>query len=423
MSRSADSPSPDHSAWRLVCDACGAEHALAPMTGGCPACARAGRIGVLEARFAPAAGPMPLSARAGRGLARFADLLPGGRELAEVSLGEGGTPLVASRHIGPALGLGRLYFKNETVNPSWSFKDRYVAVSLAVARRFGYSRTVVSSTGNLGASVAAYAARAGMDCLFLAPPGTSATLLGQARLYGAHAVVTTFDGRLELFEHLARARGWFPVGLFLRRRVQNPFGVEGYKSFAYETISALGAAPAAMLFPCARGNGLYGAWKGFLEARRWGWAAELPRMVACQPAGANSLEVSLQRGVERAVELPQIESVAFSTMETVAGDQALRAIRESGGTALSATDPEILEAVRLLGREGLCVEASSALPVACLGRLLAAGLVDPAAAIVCVLTAAGIKWPEGLGPAAPTPEVEPTPEAIDHHVQALGLGG
>ena len=119
----------------------------------------------------------------------------------------------------------------------------------------------------------------------------------------------------------------------------------------------------AVLAGVPRGNGLYGTWKGFKEALSWGWARNLPRVVACQPAGANSLEVSLQRESPTAVELAPIESVAKSTTETVASDKALEAIRDSQGTALSATDEEIIAAVRLLGREGLNVEAGAPSPL------------------------------------------------------------
>jgi threonine synthase len=326
-------------------------------------------------------------------LRRYLDLMPGGLDPGWVSLGEGGTPLLRSRAIGPALGLERLYFKNETVNPTWSFKDRYVAVSVNAARLFGRRGCVVSSTGNLGVSAAAYAAAAGMTCLFVAPRGTSEAILREARTFGARILVAAAADRLRVFDELAATGAWYPVALFLRRPVQNPFGVEGYKTFAYEMIEELGRPPAAVLFPCARGNGLYGAWKGFREAVSFGWASETPKLVACQPAVANSLEASLQRGAERAVELPRASSVAASAAETVAGDQALQAIRRSGGTALSCGEDEIVGAVHEIAREGLLVEPSSALPVACLKRFADKRLVDPSAPVVAVLTAGGVRWP------------------------------
>jgi threonine synthase len=337
-------------------------------------------------------------------------------------LGEGDTPLTPSRTIGPALGLKHLYFKNESVNPTWSFKDRYVAVSLNMARRFGFRRVVVSSTGNLGVSAAAYAAAFGFDCVFLAPPGVARPILDQAALNGAHVVVTDWNGRLPLFEHLALNRDWFPLGLFLDRTVSNPFGVEGYRSFAYEMVEALGEAPAAVLFPCARGNGLYGCWKGFADARNLGWSNAVPRLFACQPEGANSLEVSMRGDGTDAIELPPVVSVAFSTMETVGSSHTLIALRESGGGGVSATDDKIVQAVHELGREGLAVEPSSALPVACLPRLIAEGKIDRDRPVVAVLTAAGIKWPDTLGRDLPPPvTIAPESGEIDRVLLQRGL--
>ena len=405
----------------LRCGRCGSDHELAPLIFGCPRCAKGGVISVLEVEWIGQDAPTPLSARQGKGLARYLDLMPGATS-DWVSLGEGDTGLVRSRSIGRRLGFDALYFKNETVNPTWSFKDRYVAVTINLAREFGFRRVVVSSTGNLGVSTAAYCAAAGLDCLFLAAPGTADAILAQAQLHGALVVMTTWDGRQPLFEHLARNRGWFPLGLFLPRPVHNPFGIEGYKTFAYETIEALGEAPAAMLFPCARGNGLYGAWKGFREARAWNWAKSLPAMVSCQPTGANSLEASLVAGAKAPLELPPIQSVAFSTMETVADGRALDAIRESGGNALSASDDEILAAQRALAEEGLFVEASSALPVACLPQLKASGRIDSRRPVVCVLTAAGIKWIDRLAfDRAAVVDLPPDPAAMDKLLAQRGL--
>jgi threonine synthase len=366
------------------------------------------------------AGPAAVLGRAA-GRRRYADLLPCGGAGA-VWLGEGDTPLVPSRVVGPRLGLTRLYFKNETVNPTWSFKDRYVAVTVNVARALGYRRAVVSSTGNLGVSAAAYCAAAGLTCLFLAPPDAAGPLLSQARLHGAEVLRTRSEGRQTVLEHLARHRGWFPVGLFLPRPVHNPFGIEGYRAIAYEVLEALGAAPAAMLFPCARGNGLYGAWKGFRDAQRWGWTSDLPAMVACQPAGANSLEVSLRRGASEVVELPPVESIAASTRETVADRHALEAIRASRGDALSAGDAELVQAMADLGREGFCVEPASALVVACLPRWLAAARPPADAPIVCVLTATGTRWPAELARWDPGEAwVEPSPAAVDRYLASRGL--
>ncbi len=413
---------PEPAPLRLECDRCGARFDLGPLVFGCPRCAAEGVLSVLEVSYVQNLAPALLAKKTRPRLPRYADLLPVEDSGRRISLGEGDTPLLRSRGIGPRLGLPHLYFKNETANPTWSFKDRYLAVTVNTALQLGFGRAVVSSTGNLGVSAAAYCAAAGMACVFLAPPETSRPVLDQARLHGAHVLVTTWEGRQPIFEHLTRHRGWFPIGLFLPRPVHNPFGIEGYRAIAYEIIDELGTAPGAILFPCARGNGLYGTWKGFRDAVQWGWIPAAPAMVACQPAGANSLEASLRCGAAEAVELPPVESVAVSTKETVADTRALQAIRASKGDALSATDAEILQAVEDLAREGLCVEPASALPVACLTRLLAGGMVGPSDVIVCVLTAAGIKWPEQLGRRrGPAPRIDPTPDAVDRYLTSVGL--
>ena len=411
------------SEWWLECDHCGERFPLGAHLNGCPNDCSGSSESVLETHFRPQKPPVPLDQRgAARGLPRYLDLLPGtsGREW--LGLGEGGTPLLRSRVVGPKLGLKQLYFKNETVNPTWSFKDRYVAVTVNMALSFGFRKFVVSSTGNLGTSVAAYSAAAGAECVFLAPPDTDQPILNQACLHGARVVLTGDDVRRALLERIASHESWWPVGLFLPRTVQNPYGIEGYKTFAYELIEDLGTPPAAVLFPCARGNGLYGAWKGFRELRDWGWSTRTPAMVACQPEGANSLEVSLRDDLDHVVELPRFKSIAVSTSESVASVHALRAIRDSGGVALSADEQMIVEAVRWLGLEGLYVETSSALPVACLPRLLESGTIDPDKPIVCILTAAGIKWLSmQVSGAEPVIELVDNARAVDRFCHEIGV--
>ncbi len=379
--------------WGLVCNLCGESFALGPMVFGCPSCTRRNKIGVLDLTFAPLSTVTPLQARHGYGVSRYLDLLPAGNQSDWISLGEGGTPLVVSKQIGPALGLSRLYFKNEAANPTGSFKDRFVCVSINVARHFGFERVVTTSTGNLGVSVAAYAAACSMDCAVVLPREAPPTIVDELRRFGAQVVITALARRIQVFEEIAHSGAWFPIFATFQRSVQNPFGIDGYKTFAYELTEQLGSTPQIVLFPCARGNGLYGAWKGFREISRYGWSRAAPAMVACQPVGSNSLEVSLAQGSQHSVELPRATSVAKSAAEVVASDHALVALRESGGWAISATDDEIQSATEELLDEGLSIETSAALPIAGLKQLIQRDLVPRDAAVVCVLTASGLRWP------------------------------
>ncbi|MFM8680969.1 MAG: pyridoxal-phosphate dependent enzyme [Alphaproteobacteria bacterium] len=390
-----DRTSRNRPAWSLACEGCGRTHTAFAAFRGCPDCAREGRTCVMQVE-----GALPLAPAPGA-----------------PTLGEGGTPLVRAPRIAARLGVGELFFKLEGANPTGSYKDRYVAATLAAVLPFGVDRVVVSSTGNLGVSVAAYAAAAGMRCLFLAASGLPRAALVQAQAHGALVAMTDAQRRNVLFEHAALERGWFPVGLRMPRRVSNPFGVEGYRAIAIEVAAALGRAPDAMLFPCARGNGLFGAWRGFRAM-----PGPRPRMVACQPADANSIEASLRAGVEMPLELPPSTSIAFSTRESQADPMALRAIRESGGTAASVDDAEILAAQSELARSGIFVEHSCALPLACLPGLLARGALRRDETIVCVLTASGVRWAEQMPDFPAVPEIAPTPAALDAFLAAAGAG-
>lgn len=380
--------------WTLLCRDCGRRHAAFAATSGCPDCAARGHIAVLEVE--------------GR--------LPQAGDPGALTLGEGATPLGEAPRIAARLGLSRLRFKIEGANPTGSYKDRYVAATLNAVLPFGVDRIVVSSTGNLGVSAAAYAAAAGLPCLFLAAAGLPRSALVQAQAHGALVAMTDPERRQVLFEHAALARGWFPIGLRMRRRVNNPFGVEGYRAIGAELAAAPGGAPDAVLFPCARGNGLHGTWMGLrdLPGRR-------PRMIACQPDSANSLEASLAAGLAEPLELPPSASVAFSTRERQADGMALAAIAESRGLAVSAGDDAILGAQAELARAGLFVEPSCALPLACLPGLIASGAIARADSVVCLLTASGTRWTEQLPSFAPVPEIDATPSALDRFLDAAGF--
>jgi threonine synthase len=407
----------------LTCSECGNNFAIAPFFSGCPNCAKKGILKVLEVAYEYDHVPPPPPERTRISqFGKYANLLPGGDIDQRISLGEGSTPLIPSKIIGRQLGLKNLFFKNESVNPTWSFKDRYVSVTVNVARSLGYKNTIVASTGNLGVSAAAFSAAAGMKCLFIAPDKVSSTIIAHARLHRAIVAVTNWEDRHKIAAHIAERYKWFPIALFMPMPIHNPFGVEGYKTIGYEIIEDLGCAPAAVLFPCARGNGLYGTWKGFKEARNWGWIKSLPSMVSCQPIGANSLEESIRMGASEPLKLPPIKSVALSTAETVADAHALASIRESRGFAFSASEEDIIAAVRLLGQEGLCLEPASALPVACLSKIVEKKFFSSDDLIVCVLTATGIKWPEQLklhcGDKEPT-KIDSSPEAIEKFFASL----
>jgi threonine synthase len=405
----------------LGCRGCGAERDLDAPLGPCPACG-----GALEVRYDLSRLPVDAAtfSRRGDSLWQYAALLPPGEAGARKSLGEGNTPLRRSLEIGPGAGVGGLWLKNETVNPTWAHKDRFHSVATAMAAALGYRRVVSSSTGNHGASMAAYAARAGLSGLVLCPPQVSPSLVALIGLYGGRVVVIDWDARDGMGRHLTQQHGWYPAtGLDPDFAfAPNPYGAEGHKTIAYEIVRDLGGVPDSVLIPCAGGDTIYGVWKGFRELVALGVTDRLPRLHSCQPAGADVLGQTLRAGGTTSVVLEQPESIATSVRERTVGMHAVAAVAASGGQALTATDAEIVSALAELGREGYCVEPASALAVACLRNALAAGTIDPGESAVCLLTAAGIKWPAELARVSREPVVlEPSLDALDAFLAGEGI--
>jgi threonine synthase len=209
-------------------------------------------------------------------------------------------------------------------------------------------------------------------------------------------VLMDWEERLLAMRELAATGQVFPVGLFIAWPVSNPFGIEGYKTIAYELYCQLGPRIDAVVFPCARGNGLYGTWKGFCELLDLGLIASVPRMIGVQPEGAASLPAAFAASAAVAAEVEEPHSIATSIRERVASDDALRAIYGSEGMAVAVSDSEILSATKVLAAEGLCVELASGAAYAGTRRLASTGELERGQVVACVLTSAGIKWPADL---------------------------
>lgn len=313
----------------FACDRCGFTGPVESPFEGCPTCREKS---TLRLCYEPKVEEIRDAITTQRNRRALAALSPFYDERHWTSLGEGYSGLVRSSRIGASLGLQNLYFKNECCNPTGSFKDRYVWLTVNIARDMGYRGVVVSSTGNLGVSTAAYAASAGLGCIFVAARSAPTGFLADAKRLGAVVVSASKERRFEIFELLADRDGWFPMGLFMPRRFQNPFGVHAYRSIAYEIVLDLGFAPDLVVFPAARGNNLYGAYLGFELLRLAGVISQIPRLVAAQPEAANTIEISLARNLSTSVLLEnQIVSIAASAAESEASDYAIEAIRRTKG--------------------------------------------------------------------------------------------
>jgi threonine synthase len=375
----------------LACFRCGTLYPPEHYAEDCPKC-HAEATSNLAVAYKSNSAPKP-DARNGGGLWRYADLLPVARADA-VTLGEGGTSLLPLDKTAKSLGIARLFAKDETRNPTWSFKDRLASVAISAAKSLGARVIVSSSTGNAGAAAAAYAAKAGMPCVIFTTGGAAGPLLIQMRAYGATVLALENKAdRWPLMQHAVREFGWFPTSPFFGPVVgSNPYGIEGYKTVAYEIAEALDwDVPDACVIPVCYGDALVGMWRGFEEMRALGWTRRTPRLIAAEIYG--SLGQALSQGTDALPDMPMThDTVAKSTTATRSTYQALKAIRETGGTAAVVSNEAIMQWQQGLARdEGLYVEPASAGALAATQQSHARGDIKPGETVVALLTASGLK--------------------------------
>jgi threonine synthase len=338
-------------------------------------------------------------------IARYREHLPVGKDTPEVDLNEGSTPLVRSHNIARALGLKRLYFKYEGLNPTGSFKDRGMVVAVAKALEAGSRVFMCASTGNTSASMAAYAARTGARAIVVVPSGEIAlNKLSQALMYGAKVIALkgNFDTALETVRDLTSR---YPVALM---NSVNPNRIHGQKTAAFEIVDELGDAPDYLVLPVGNAGNITAYWKGFREYHAAGRATVLPRMIGAQAEGASPIVQG------HPVPNPKTVASAIRIGNPASWEGATSARDESGGTIAAVTDTEILAAqIRLANSEGLFAEPASAAPLALLFRLVREGKIEKDATTVVVLTGSGLKDPD-----AALKNVEP-PIEIDGDARAL----
>ena len=350
---------------------------------------------------------------------RYRELLPVREGTEIVTLGEGGTNLNRCLKLSEMFGLEEIYVKNEGENPTGSFKDRGMTVGVTKALELGMRRVACASTGNTSASLAAYAAKAGLECLVLIPSGKVAFgKLVQAIVHGARVlqVQGNFDDALSIIRHLCTKHR-----IYLLNSI-NPYRLEGQKTIAYEIRDQLGCAPDKVIVPVGNAGNISAIWKGFRELERLNLIEDLPQMIGIQAEGAAPIANSLRNGLSsvRPVERPETVATAIRIGSPVNWKKAVRAVNESGGLVETVSDQEILEAQRLLAsHEGLFVEPASAASIAGLRKLVDMQRICHDEKIVCIATGHGLKDPDIVLRQFPKPvEVEADLESIE---KVLGM--
>lgn len=385
---------------QAYCQSCGKSFDVLTYLRRCPLCG-----GLIFFRYPPEA-TLDLHKDKEKSIWRFRKLLPLPEGFEPVSLGEGYTSLVKS-----SIEEG-LFLKNEWLNPTGSVKDRAMSVGISMAKAMGFKAVLNASMGSAGLATAAYAARAGMKCAILVPENAPFTRVAPMMLYGARVLPLrgTIQNALDFVEETCLKLKIFET---TTHRPSNPYQNEGTKTIAYEILEQLELTPDWIFVPRASGGTLAGIHRGFLELFKMKLVDKIPKFVACELKALNTFERALKKGVETEAELKEIASKMDESIETIGiklahaypvdGVEALQAIRDSRGTAVSLSDEEIIEALKLLAKkDGIFVEPSSATALAGYLRLKADGRIERGEKTVLILTGSGFRELQAIIPSMPS---------------------
>lgn len=353
---------------------------------------------------------------------RYYELLPVDSPPDEcVDLGSGFTPLIKATRLGERLGLRNLYIKNDTVNPTWSFKDRVVSVAVTKAKEFGFDTVACASTGNLANALAAHAAKVGMRCFVFVPADIELNKVVGSLVYGPQlvAVEGNYDDVNRLCVEIASKFRWAFVNINIR-----PYYSEGSKTIALEVLEQLGwKAPEHIVVPVASGSLLTKVWKGIKECHRIGLIDSVPTKVhAAQPSGCAPVVNAFKAGASMLKPVkPNTIVKSLAIGNPADGIYALRALRESGGVAEDVTDEEVVDAIKLLAEtEGIWAETAGGVTIATLRKLVQQGIINSDELTVALVTGSGIKTSEVVSDSLKEPmRIQPRLKAFEEALRKL----
>jgi threonine synthase len=331
--------------------------------------------------------------RSDESLWRWRELLPLPKDAEPVSLGEGGTPLLHAKKFGADTNVD-LWIKDESLNPTQSFKARGMSVAVSMAKFLGGKKLAVPSAGNAGGALAAYAARAGLEAHIFMPRDTPRANIIECREVGAH--VTLIDGLItDCGAEIAKRKeqeDWFDLST-----LKEPYRIEGKKTLGYEIAEQLDwKLPDVILYPTGGGTGLIGMWKAFDEMEKLGWIdSKRPRMFSVQATGCAPIVRAFEAGEKFATEFPNAQTIAsgLRVPKAIGDFIMLKILRDSNGGAIAINDDEMIRAVREVGsKEGLFVAPEGAACFVALKKLHTSGQIDIGERVVIFNTGSGIKY-------------------------------
>lgn len=331
---------------------------------------------------------------------RYRDLMPLFEGETPVTLGEGWTPLPHARRLGAALGLSRLYVKDESLNPTNSFKARGLSAAVTRAHHLGATTLSIPTAGNAGNAMAAYAAAAGMTAKVFMPRDVKTPFIRECELYGAE--VTLVDGLItdagRIAAETGKPQGWYDVST-----LKEPYRIEGKKTMGYELAEQFGwTLPDWIIYPTGGGTGMVGMWKAFAEMSALGWIdpARRPKMVTVQAAGCAPIVKAFDEGAERSVLWPDAHTAAdgLRVPKAIGDFLVLRAVRESGGAAVAVEDTDMVTGMKDLGRlEGISAAPEGGAALHAVRVLQAQGRIAPDDTVVLFNTGGALKYFDVLG--------------------------
>jgi threonine synthase len=374
----------------LECSACGLRHDPSRLQNVCLSCGKP-LFAFVDLAAASRTLKRATVATREKSLWRYREVLPLPGDVEPVSLGEGGTPLLHAEKFGGDIDL---WIKDESINPTQSFKARGMSVAVSMAKRLGATKLAVPSAGNAGGALAAYAARAGLEAHVFMPCDTPQANIIECRELGAH--VTLIDGLItDCGAEIARRKtkeGWFDMST-----LKEPYRVEGKKTLGYELAEQCDwELPDVILYPTGGGTGLIGMWKAFDEMETLDWIArKRPRMFAVQAAGCAPIVRAFEAGEKNAVEFPEARTIAsgLRVPKAIGDFLILNILRQSDGGAIAVDDEEMIRVARDVGSsEGLFVAPEAAACFAASKLLRSAGKIRSGERVVIFNTGSGIKY-------------------------------
>ena len=381
----------------LECGLCGQEHEARRLHNLCRAC---GKPLLVRYDLDRARATLTKDSLASRrpDLWRYREVLPVDADANIVSLGEGWTPLLHAKRLGKRVGIHELYIKDESQNPTQSFKARGMTAAVSMAKELGAKKLAVPSAGNAAGALAAYAARAGLEAFIFMPRDTPRANVVECEQTGAH--VTLMDGLItDCGAEVGRRKekeGWFDVST-----LKEPYRIEGKKTLGYEVAEQMNwQLPDVIIYPTGGGTGLIGMWKAFDEMERLGWIdSRRPRMVTVQAAGCAPIVRAFEEGNRFADEFPNAATTAsgLRVPKAIGDFLILDALRNSGGTAVAVTDEELIAATKEIGStEGVFCAPEGAACLPALRKLMESGEVRAGERVVLFNTGSGVKYMESF---------------------------